>query len=299
VGFDGAGILRSRSLRFAAQTVLYCAPKGHVAGACGRSVKLVAGNKPYSTPFDRRAHRRGNLGMSQDELKIAAAARSLQYVEPGMKLGLGTGTTAAKLVDLLGHKVQAGLDLTCVATSEATQAHASALGIRMSTLDETPFLDLTIDGADQLDDELRLIKGGGGALLREKIVATSSGRMIVIADRSKQVKTLGAHPLPLEVVRFGLTSTRNMVVALASDAGCEGEVVLRQGTDGKPFVTDSGNFILDCSFGRIEEPEELDQALKMIPGVVENGLFLGIADLAIIAGPDGISLMNTEDSDDI
>jgi ribose 5-phosphate isomerase A len=237
--------------------------------------------------------------MSQDELKIAAAARSLQYVESGMKLGLGTGTTAAKLVDLLGHKVKAGLDLTCVATSEATQAHAAALGIRMSTLDETPFLDLTIDGADQLDDELRLIKGGGGALLREKIVATSSGRMIVIADRSKQVKTLGAHPLPLEVVRFGLTSTRNMVVALASDAGCEGEVVLRQGTDGKPFVTDSGNFILDCSFGRIEEPEELDQALKMIPGVVENGLFLGIADLAIIAGPDGISLMNTEDSDDI
>ncbi len=236
--------------------------------------------------------------MSFDELKVAAAERSLQYVESGMKLGLGTGTTAEKLVDLLGPKVQAGLKLTCVATSEATQARAAALGIHMSTLDELPFLDLTIDGADQLDSELRLIKGGGGALLREKIVATSSGRMIVIADSSKHVETLGAHPLPIEVVRFGLTATRNMVIALSSDAGCEGEVKLRQGADNKPFVTDSGNFLLDCAFGRIEDPEELDQALKMIPGVVENGLFLGIADLAIVAGPDGISLVRAEDNDD-
>lgn len=236
--------------------------------------------------------------MSYDELKIAAAERSLQYVEFGMKLGLGTGTTAAKLVDLLGPKVQAGFKLTCVATSEATQARAAALGIHMSTLDETPFLDLTIDGADQLDSELRLIKGGGGALLREKIVATSSGRMIVIANSSKHVETLGAHPLPIEVVRFGTTATRNMVIALSSDAGCEGKVTLRQGADNKPFVTDSGNFILDCAFGRIEDPEELDQALKMIPGVVENGLFLGIADLAVVAGPDGISLVRAEDNDD-
>ena len=236
--------------------------------------------------------------MSEDALKIAAAERSLQYVESGMKLGLGTGTTAAKLVDLLGPKVQAGLDLTCVATSEATEARAKALGIRMSTLDETPFLDLTIDGADQLDGELRLIKGGGGALLREKIVATSSERMIVIAHAAKRVETLGAHPLPLEVVRFGLTATRNMVIALASDAGCEGEISLRQGADGKPFITDSGNFIIDCAFERIEEPEDLDEALKMVPGVVENGLFLGIADLAIVAGPDGISLLEEQDSDD-
>lgn len=236
--------------------------------------------------------------MSNDEQKIAAAERSLQYVESGMKLGLGTGTTAAKLVDLLGPKVQAGLELTCVATSEETQARATALGIRMSTLDETPFLDLTIDGADQLDGELQLIKGGGGALLREKIVATSSNRMIVIADASKRVETLGAHPLPVEVVRFGLTATRNMVIALASDAGCEGEITLRQGADGKPFVTDSGNYILDCAFGRIEDPEDLDDAMKMVPGVVENGLFLGIADLAIIAGPDGISLLSAKDNDD-
>jgi ribose 5-phosphate isomerase A len=235
--------------------------------------------------------------MSNDALKLAAAERALQYVEPGMKLGLGTGTTAAKFVDLLGPKVKAGLDVICVATSRATQARAEALGIPMTTLDEMPFLDLTVDGADQLDDELRLIKGGGGALLREKIVATASGRMIVIADASKRVATLGSHPLPLEVVQFGLTATRNMVVAMAADAGCEGEITLRKGTDGKPFVTDSGNYILDCAFGAIADPEDLDEALKLIPGVVENGMFLGIADLAIVAGEDGISFVGSQDGD--
>ena len=235
--------------------------------------------------------------MSNDALKLAAAERALQYVEPGMKLGLGTGTTAAKFVDLLGPKVKAGLDVICVATSRATQARAEALGIPMTTLDEMPFLDLTVDGADQLDDELRLIKGGGGALLREKIVATASGRMIVIADASKRVATLGSHPLPLEVVQFGLTATRNMVVAMAADAGCEGEITLRKGTDGKPFVTDSGNYILDCAFGAIADPEDLDEALKLIPGVVENGMFLGIADLAIVAGDDGISFVGSQDGD--
>jgi ribose 5-phosphate isomerase A len=233
--------------------------------------------------------------MSNDAWKVAAAERALQFVEPGMKLGLGTGTTAAKFVDLLGPKVKAGLDVICIATSKATEARASALGIRMTTLDEMPFLDLTVDGADQLDEELRLIKGGGGALLREKIVATASGRMIVIADATKRVAVLGSHPLPLEVVQFGVTATRNMVIALAADAGCEGEINLRMGADGKPFVTDSGNFILDCAFGSIEGPEDLDEALKLIPGVVENGMFLGIADLAIVAGADGISFVGSED----
>jgi ribose 5-phosphate isomerase A len=235
--------------------------------------------------------------MSNDAWKLAAAERALAYVEPGMKLGLGTGSTAAKFVDILGPKVKAGLDVTCVATSKATQARAEALGIKMTTLDETPFLDLTVDGADQLDEELRLIKGGGGALLREKIVATASGRMIVIADATKRVPVLGSHPLPLEVVQFGVTATRNMVIALAADAGCEGEITLRLGADGKPFVTDSGNFIFDCAFGSIMEPEDLDEALKLIPGVVENGMFLGIADLAIVAGADGISLVGSENGD--
>lgn len=236
--------------------------------------------------------------MSNDAYKLEAAEHALEYVQQGMKLGLGTGTTAAKLVEVLAPKVKAGLDVICAATSKETQAQAEALGIPMTTLDETPFLDLTIDGADQIDDDLRLIKGGGGALLHEKIVAAASGRMIVIADHTKRVATLGAHPLPLEVIPFGLTATRNMVIALAADAGCEGEITLRMGADGKPFVTDSGHYIFDCAFGSIKEPEDLDEALKLIPGVVENGLFLGIADLAIVAGPDGISLIGSENGDD-
>jgi ribose 5-phosphate isomerase A len=234
--------------------------------------------------------------MSQDALKVAAAERALTYVEPGMRVGLGTGSTAAKFVDALGKKVAAGLDVLCVATSEATQSQAEELGIRMSTLDETPFLDLTVDGADELDGELRLIKGGGGALLREKIVATASGRMIVIADASKKVDLLGAFPLPLEVVPFGLTATRNMITALAADVGCEGDIKVRMLGGGKPFLTDSGNLILDCHFGRIEEPEDLDEALKLIPGVVENGLFIGIADLAVLAGADGVTLLGAENA---
>jgi ribose 5-phosphate isomerase A len=235
--------------------------------------------------------------MSQDALKVAAAERALAFVEPGMRLGLGTGSTAAKFVDALGRKVAAGLDVVCVATSEATQVQAEKLGIRMSTLDETPFLDLTVDGADEIDGELRLIKGGGGALLREKIVATASGRMIVIADASKKVEMLGAFPLPLEVVSFGLTATRNMITALAADLGCEGDIKVRMLEGDKPYMTDSGNLILDCHFGHIDDPEELDEALKLIPGVVENGLFIGIADLVIIAGTDGVTLLGAEDDE--
>ena len=199
----------------------------------------------------RQRHSTATAGkaMSNDAFKAAAAERALEYVESGMRLGLGTGSTAAKFVDLLGKKVSGGLDVVCVATSQATQAQAEALGIRMSTLDEMPFLDLTIDGADEVDGDLRLIKGGGGALLREKIVATASGRMVVIADVSKKVETLGAFPLPLEVVPFGLTATRNMITALAADAGCEGEISVRTLSGGKPFLTDSGNLILECHFG--------------------------------------------------
>jgi len=235
--------------------------------------------------------------MGKDAFKVAAAEQALRYVEDGMRVGLGTGSTAAKFVDALGRKVAGGLNVVCVATSQATQAQAEALGIPMSTLDEQQFLDLTVDGADEIDGALRLIKGGGGALLREKIVATASASMIVIADASKQVTTLGAFPLPLEVVSFGLSATRNMITALAADAGCEGELRLRTLADGKPFITDNGNLILDCHFGRIDAPEELDEALKLIPGVVENGLFIGIADLAIIAGSDGITVIGAEEGE--
>lgn len=231
------------------------------------------------------------LGMSTDQFKIAAATRALAFVEPGMRLGLGTGSTAARFVELLAQEVQRGLQVLCVPTSEATHRQAEALGVPLTTLDDVPFLDLTVDGADEIDNELRLIKGGGGALLREKIVATASDRMIVIADETKLVSKLGAYPLPVEVVPFGLNATCNMIEMLAADAGCQGEIRVRRREDGSLFMTDSGNFILDCAFGRIDDPESLDEALKFIPGVVENGLFLGIADVAIIAGQDGVKVL--------
>ena len=229
-----------------------------------------------------------------DAYKQQAAERALAFVESGMKLGLGTGSTAAKFVELLGIKVRAGLDVVCVPTSAATRAQAETLGIPLTTLDETPFLDLTVDGTDEVDNSLRLIKGGGGALLHEKIVATASDRMIVIADASKRVDVLGAFPLPVEVVRFGLAATRSLIEMLAADAGCKGPIEQRIGPKGEPLVTESGNFILDCSFGRIEDPEALDEALKLIPGVVENGLFLDLADAAIIAGPEGVILLEAD-----
>jgi ribose 5-phosphate isomerase A len=236
--------------------------------------------------------------MTADDWKQQAAERALTLVEDGMTLGLGTGSTAARFVDLVGQKVKAGLKLRCVPTSEATRAQAERLGIPLITLDQQPYLDLTVDGADELDGDLRLIKGGGGALLIEKIVATASGRMVVIADASKQVATLGKFPLPVEVVRFGLGATRNMIEVLAADAGCRGEIRQRMRSDGQPFMTDSGNFILDCAFGSIPEPEALDEALKLIPGVVENGLFLGIADAAIIAGPGGVTMLERDEDDE-
>jgi ribose 5-phosphate isomerase A len=236
--------------------------------------------------------------MTSDDWKQQAAERALTLVEDGMTLGLGTGSTAARFVDLVGQKVKGGLKVRCVPTSEATRAQAGRLGIPLITLDQQPYLDLTVDGADEIDGDLRLIKGGGGALLIEKIVATASGRMVVIADASKQVAALGKFPLPIEVVRFGLGATRNMIEVLAADAGCRGEIRQRHQRDGQPFVTDGGNFILDCAFGSIPEPEALDEALKLIPGVVENGLFLGIADAAIIAGPSGVVMLERDEDEE-
>ncbi len=229
--------------------------------------------------------------MTTDALKAAAAAEALKLVDPGMRLGLGTGSTAKQFVDLLGARVKAGLDVVCVATSLQTETQAKALGIRVVTLDEEPELDLTVDGADEIDAELRLIKGGGGALLREKIVAAASDRMVVIADTSKKVVTLGRFPLPIEVVKFGLKATTNMIEALAAEVGCKGDIQLRTSKNGTPFVTDNGNFILDCAFGRIAEPDELAEVLSLVPGVVETGLFLGFCDLAFLAGSDGVETL--------
>jgi ribose 5-phosphate isomerase A len=230
--------------------------------------------------------------MTADHYKRQAAEHAIHLVEDGMALGLGTGSTAAHFVDLLGQRVREGLKVVCVPTSEATRAHAERLGIPLTDLDRQPALDLTVDGADEIDPELRLIKGGGGALLREKIVAMASGRMVAIADHSKRVATLGAFPLPVEVVRFGLGATRNLVEALAAEAGCSGEIAVRMQADGQPLVTDGGHLILDCAFGRIAEPEALQAALRAVPGVVESGLFLDIADAAIIAGPDGVIVLD-------
>jgi ribose 5-phosphate isomerase A len=231
--------------------------------------------------------------MSAEPWKRLAAERALAFLKSGMTIGLGSGSTAAHFVALVGEKVRQGFTLTCVAASQATLAQAQSLGIALTTLDRVPFLDLTVDGADELDDQLRLIKGGGGALLREKIVATASERMLVIADATKRVARLGKFPLPVEVARFGLEATRNMMSALAAEVGCRGEIRLR--TDGgQPFVTDNGNYILDCAFGRIDDPEALEATLKRVPGVLENGLFLGIADAAVIAGPDGVIIIERD-----
>jgi ribose 5-phosphate isomerase A len=226
--------------------------------------------------------------MSADAWKRQAAEHALTYIEDGMTLGLGTGSTAVHFVELLGAKVAQGLNVKAVATSEATEALARRLAIPMISLDDVPFLDLTVDGTDECDHELRLIKGGGAALLREKIVAAASERMIVIADHTKLVGTLGAYPLPIEVVKFGLGSTKALLQSLASDVGCDGEVTLRM-LSGSPVVTDSGNLILDCAFGEIEDPESLDAMLRLVPGIVETGLFLGLASKAIFVGPDGLN----------
>ena len=226
--------------------------------------------------------------ISQDEAKRLAAARAAEYVRPGMRLGLGTGSTAAFFVDILGGMVRDGLDVVGVPTSERTRAQAEGLGIRLSTLDETPELDLTVDGADEFDPALRLIKGGGGALLREKIVAAASARMIVITDASKEVATLGRFPLPVEIDRFGMESTRRHVQRALDACGLAGAITLRKGPDGHAFVTDGGHCILDCALGAIGDPEALAARLVAIPGVVEHGLFIGLATTIIIAGASGV-----------
>lgn len=203
-----------------------------------------------------------------------------------MRLGLGTGSTAALFVEALAERVRAGLKVTGVPTSEATRSQAERLGVPLAELDQTE-LDLTVDGADEIDPALNLIKGGGGALTREKIVAASSRRMIVVADASKRVEALGRFPLPIEIIPFGAASTARRIGEAAGRAGCEGKLVLRRrGED--PFVTDNGNWILDCQFGSIPAPAELAQALADVPGVVEHGLFVGLCSRAIIGTDRGV-----------
>jgi ribose 5-phosphate isomerase A len=223
-----------------------------------------------------------------EEEKRAAAAMALEEVTSGMRLGLGTGSTARHFVDLLGARVAEGLDCLCVATSEATAAQARALGISLANLDEIDRLDLTVDGADEIDPNLDLIKGAGGALLREKIVAAASDRMVVIADVSKTVAMLGASPLPIEVNRFGLAATRRGLMQVLEKFGARGGLELRRDKAGERFVTDGGHLILDAFFGRISAPQALSDALRDVPGVVQHGLFLGLCGAAYVAGPGGV-----------
>jgi ribose 5-phosphate isomerase A len=226
-----------------------------------------------------------------DDLKRQAAARALTHVRDGMKLGLGTGSTARHFVELLGEKVKGGLKVVGVPTSEGTRAQAEAAGVPLTTLDEIDHLDLTVDGADEIDHELSLIKGGGGALLREKIVAAASDRMIVIADDSKWVERLGRFPLPIEVIPFGLAATQRAIAGAFVRSGVSGEMALRKAGDGHVFVTDGGHWIIDVRLGEIPDASRLAGLLSAIPGVVEHGLFIGLASTAILAGAQGIRVI--------
>jgi ribose 5-phosphate isomerase A len=228
---------------------------------------------------------------SAEAMKREAARQALSRVSAGMRLGLGTGSTAAHFVDLLGARVREGLDVLCVATSERTRVQAKTLGIPLTTLDETPELDLTIDGADEFDADLRLIKGGGGALLREKIVAAASKNMFVIADATKEVQTLGAFPLPVEIDCFGARATQLHIERLANGLGLVGSIVERATASGAPYRTDGGHYILDCAFGAIPDPQMLASRLQAIPGVVDHGLFIDLATAVFIGGPDGVRIL--------
>ena len=227
--------------------------------------------------------------MKADEQKMAAAAAAALRVREGMRLGLGTGSTAKLFVDAVGRLVADGMRIVAVPTSEATRRQAENLGIPLTTLDLEPELDLTVDGADEVGPRLALIKGGGGALLREKLVAAASREVLIVADGSKHVERLGAFPLPIEVVPFGFETIRRRVrEALEAEAGQPIEAGLRRSPSGEPFVTDGGHWLLDARLGRIDAPERLAASLKAIVGVVEHGLFIGLAGAALIGTPDGV-----------
>lgn len=220
------------------------------------------------------------------DAKQRAGLRAAEFVEDGMRVGLGTGTTAQWLVGRLGERVREGLRVRCVPTSRQTEEQARSLGIPLVTLGEVGELDIAIDGADEIGPGLALIKGGGGALLREKLVAAAARRFVVIADRSKRVEVLGRFPLPVEVVQFGWELTARRVAAVVGV-----EPVLRVRGDGETFVSDNGNFILDCRCGAIPDPARMERELKSLTGVVESGLFVGMAHLAILADAEGVQVI--------
>ena len=222
--------------------------------------------------------------MTQDEAKLLVGQRAAEFVKDGMRVGLGTGSTATMFIRELGKKVQQGRKIRCVASSEASHRLGLELGMDVTTLDELPELDVYIDGADEVGPGLALIKGGGGALLREKIVASAAERFIVVVDESKVVEKLGKFPLPVEVIKMALP----LVQPKLEELGLHPK--LRPAKNGTgPYLTDEGNYILDCACGVIEDPEELAAEIRNIVGVVEHGLFLGMASVALVAGESGVA----------
>ena len=215
--------------------------------------------------------------MSNDQEKEAAARASLKFIKDGQVVGLGTGSTAAYFIQALGEKVKAGLRIRGISSSVRSRDQAASLGIPITTLDECPEIDVTVDGADEVDPQLRLIKGGGGALLREKIVASATKQFVIIADATKRVAVLGKFPLPVEVIKFAQAVVVRKIEALGA------QVTLRRAADGTPFVTDEHNHILDCHFGQIPDADGLARKLSDMPGVVEHGLFIGMANVVLVA----------------
>ncbi len=234
-----------------------------------------------------------------DTAKFAAAKRASEFVEPGMKVGLGTGSTAAWLVKCLGERVRdEGLKIIAVPTSDRTAELAREVGIKVVSLTEARWLDLTIDGADEFDADLSLIKGGGGAHLQEKIVATASDRMMLIADASKRVEMLGKFPLPVEVIPFGWQASQVLIEETLIGLGMDGQKTTLRMNNDKPFVTDEGNHVLDLHLNRIENPRQLSMILNQIPGIVENGLFIDICDAVVIGYGDGNAVVEELDAPD-
>jgi ribose 5-phosphate isomerase A len=232
--------------------------------------------------------------MSSDAaaLKRAAAAKAVEFIRTGMKIGLGTGSTADLFLELLAEKIRKGVEIIGTPTSDRTAEKARSLGIPMADLNDLKHLDVVVDGADEADGNLDLIKGGGGALLREKIVAASADRMIVIADESKMKQRLGAFPLPVEVARFGHVTTRARIIRAAAAFGHANlRPVLRIQNDGGAYQTDNGNFIYDCALGEIRDAPALAAALSSVTGVVEHGLFCGLASALVLAGPGGVRVI--------